>query len=433
MIHGRSNAGPIALSGYLFYLFWILLVFEGAVRTWIFPGGSLAIQVTRDLLPAAALVLLILRPKYLASSVPRVALQLTAMYVLAGFMSVFLSGFNTSPIIVFLGLRTHFAYIPLMILIPFHMRNVGNFRNASLIIAGMAILVSSLAFYQTTQSPASWINAYASGEDVAALFGKSGIVRATGTFSYITGMAMFSIFGFAISALGALLARSRMAALVCVIGVWASVMAGVSTGSRGALFWMLAISLMTAVFSWGHLSVALRSFRRVKLPLLLGGCVVVMKGSMQILAMRERIESAGGDEGVRSFNVLFGWLGVIFDKPGGFGIGAGHQQAGALLGGQAGFMLGAEEEWTRIALELGLLGFIVFLFVRIVLFIQGLRFSLRTRSAYPRFIAATGLAIYVSQFTSGVYTPMSNAMLWAGMGMVFAAWRIDRLERDSAR
>src|SRR5262249_11337397 len=109
----------------------------------------------------------------------------------------------------------------------------------------MAIPVAVLGFIQIAAGPASSLNVYVGSEDtptMLAYFGRMGeFVRASGTFSYISGYAVFLTF-IAQLAIGYNMAHgwrlknniTPILALTLVVG------AMFTTGSRGAVWLLLA-------------------------------------------------------------------------------------------------------------------------------------------------------------------------------------------------
>ena len=351
------------------------------------------------------------------------------VYVVACAVSFFVSVLEYPPLVSILGLRTHVAYIPLLFLIPSLYQSLADIAGFVSKTAIAIIPVALLCIYQTTQSPGSVINVYASGEAANAIFGGSNMVRATGTFSYITGMAHFSAIAFAASLAGMIIARTRGALVLSVISLWASIMAGVATGSRGPLFQMALIVLVVACLLWrkrAEIVVRLRSM----LPIFfLGGMFAASYAAKQFIAMYERVSAVSYDTGGRAQGAFFGWVEAVIDHPIGYGLGAGHQQASAFLTGVSGFYLGAEEELTRIALEMGVLGFFAFSLFRIIAFVQILKFSLGERSWALRSICAVAVAMFAAHASGGLYTPIANAALWGSVGFALAAHRTSLMDR----
>jgi hypothetical protein len=108
-------------------------------------------------------------------------------------------------------------------------------------ITWVVVPVCTLAFVQLASPASSFINQQVrGGMDMIAYFGESGLVRVTGTFSYITGMASFvqatTVLGMALFLGGA---RSRK----FLVGLGFALAALPATGSRG----VIAIAAASAI------------------------------------------------------------------------------------------------------------------------------------------------------------------------------------------
>lgn len=411
---------------YLFTTFWLIMFFEGAVRKWIAPGIGVPLQILRDTLPAAVLLLLV-QSRTSFPPPPRALVVLLVSYMIIGMLSALIAGFSYPILVPLLGLRTHFAYIPLIVAVPAFYRSAGSLVSSAAKISIVAAPIALLCLYQTTQSPDSWINIYATGESSNAAFGSQSLVRASGTFSYITGMAQFAVLVFTTCLAGVLVASSRRQRLLFVAGVWAAIAASVSTGSRGPLFAMLIIVCGVFLLMLPHYRQLLRRIRMFMAWVLLGGVAAAAYAALQLEAMYERVSVVGGDTAGRTHGVLFGWLDAILSNPVGFGLGAGHQQAAVFLGGRTGFSLGAEEELTRIALELGFFGFIVFAASRMVFFAQLCSITIKTKNFDLRAISAAATMLFTVNVVGGMYTPIANAVLWGSVGVGLAVLNIRRI------
>ncbi|QIL20509.1 O-antigen ligase family protein [Thermomonas sp. HDW16] len=411
----------------IFVAFWSIMFVEGAIRKWIAPGIGVPIQVFRDMLPAAILLLL-LQSRVRTPVPPRALLLALIGYLLFGALSAFISGFSYPFLVPILGLRTHFAYIPLIVAFPAFFRSTESLVSAGEKIAIISMPIALLCLYQTTQPTASWVNIYATGESSNAVFGNQNLVRAAGTFSYITGMAQFAVLVFAVSLASVIAVKHRGQRLIFVAGLLAAVVSGIATGSRGPILAMVVILVGVLWLMVRFYRPLFTRFRRLVAWLVIGGTAVAGYAAAQFDAMYERITVVGGDTGGRTLGAIFGWLDAIITHPVGFGLGAGHQQASRFLGGEAGFSLGAEEELTRIALELGFFGFLAFAASRLIFFWQLYRITMATRQLDLRMIAAAATMLFAANITGGLYTPIANAMLW-GLSGLYSQYEISASAR----
>jgi len=170
-----------------------MMLYEGAVRKWIFPTLGTPIQVIRDLLLGFALLVLLLNGQK-KSSLGQPGQFFWVFFLAYATLATLqiINPFIPSIFIPLLGLRTHFSYVFLILLLPLYL---GSLDRGIKLMIGMLVLAwpaCLLAFYQTTQPASHFVNIYASGEEANATFGDAGLVRASGTFAYLTGMGYFA-------------------------------------------------------------------------------------------------------------------------------------------------------------------------------------------------------------------------------------------------
>jgi hypothetical protein len=346
----------------LIWLYFWLLIFEGALRKWTLTSLSAPLLLIRD-----PVVLLIyaraLRDGRFPISRPIVTcFLLFACFVLLAVVQIN-AGIGGGPFVVLYGLRTYFLHLPLIFIIP------SAFTRSDVLKVGKWILLLSvpmaaLMVLQYLSAPGSFINAatIADGQQISFAMGK---IRPAGTFSFATGAAHFFVLAtsFLIYALveggriyprwllvaalfGIAIAQpvsgSRLLVLGCALELVAAILFAVLDPSRGQQILGVA-ALLAAVAA----ILSQSSFFREALD-------VFMK----------RWDSANASGGIRE--------GLVWRFFGGFlepftslqdaeflgkGIGMGTNAASAITTGKVQFLL-AEGEWARIVLEAGpLLGF----------------------------------------------------------------------------
>src|SRR5580704_17833179 len=189
----------------MIWLYFGLLIAEGALRKWIFPSLSTPLLVIRD-----PLVLLIyvqaVRCRRFPVSGPMVAyfLLLTGFTLLALFQMV--AGLGGGPLVAIYGLRTDFLHLPLIFLIP-QVFSYGDVVKLGRWILILSIPMAGLMMWQFRSPPDRWINAttIADAQQITFTLGK---IRPAGTFSFANGAVHFFILTTAFLIYG--LAQSRV-------------------------------------------------------------------------------------------------------------------------------------------------------------------------------------------------------------------------------
>jgi len=401
------------------------------VRRFLVPGLGVEIQVFRDLLPTLALGIYLLsgrKSHHLAWPPPLIGMALT-LYILVASLQLWNPGLWTLPVGL-LGLRTHFAYLPLLLMAPIYICSYNKLivRLVSLCLIVFPVVAVGLL---QNQLPASHpLNA-----DIVAGFGSEGLVRATGTFFYLTGYAVFC--QFVVIAAVTLMVLRPMPSRVGLFAAGAATFAFIgclSSGARGSVYGAaLQLAVFFSILMWS------RFRNRAVLRMLIVAFVGVAAVALAITwvpevytAFTERTVMAGDDVQGRYVYAYTGWVSVLDLYPWGNGTGMGHQQAGVLAGYTAGFLSGYEAELDRIAYELGIFGFFGFIVFRIGLLLR-IGFGARQlNEPVGAALAALSFSTMALMLTGGIYTPMANAllMLMAGLGLTVVDVR--RLRRASA-
>ncbi|HSI13748.1 MAG TPA: hypothetical protein VK961_17010, partial [Chthoniobacter sp.] len=169
----------------LIWLYFILLILEGALRKWVMPSMANPLLIVRD--PVVVLIYIVAATMGIF---PKNAFVVWTV-ILAG-LSFFASelGGKGNLLITIYGLRTNFLHLPLIFLMPsiLDAKDVHRIGKWLLIIAiPMALLVVA----QFRAAPESRLNVGAGGSiggQIEVAFGK---IRPAGMFSYNTGVTSF--------------------------------------------------------------------------------------------------------------------------------------------------------------------------------------------------------------------------------------------------
>ena len=345
----------------MIWLYFALLIVEGALRKWVVPSLTTPLLIIRD-----PLVLLIyvqaVRCRRFPVSGPMVAyfLLLSSFILLALFQVI--AGIGGGPLVAIYGLRTNFLHLPLIFVIP------QVFSHADVIKVGRWMLILSvpmagLMIWQFLSPPDSWINAAttAEGHQISFAMGK---IRPAGTFSFATGAAHFFVLTTAFLIYGLTQSRATYsrwllgAALLSVIAVQPV------SGSRLLVLGCALVALAAVVFAtlnWG------RAHRILAIAALICATLAVLsltsffREAMTVFMSRWN-DASEGSASVSLTMRIVGWFldpFALLPEAGlfGKGVGLGTNAASALMTGTLQFLL-AETEWSRVILEAGpLLGF----------------------------------------------------------------------------
>lgn len=342
----------------MLWLYFSLIILEGALRKWVFPQYSDLLFIIRDPLVVLIYVLawraghLHWRP------------CLVVVWVLAVLSLLFALYAEVPLLVAIFGLRTNYLHLPLIFVLgnALDRDDVRRFGLACLLSAAP---ITGLMLVQFNSPADAFINAGVGSREAGQLLGALGRIRPPGPFSFISGLvAYFALTGAFV--LDGWLHRSADRRLAVLLSTLAVAVALPVSISRSLLFVLLVVG------AFGF-AAAVRDVRR--LPHFLGPLVVVAAvllsavNTEYLQAFRTRWDEAtnagGGDFQTNVVERILGdYTQAFLVAPSaplmGHGIGLGTVAGARLATGKNEFLL-AESEWTRIVLELGPLAGFVFI------------------------------------------------------------------------
>jgi hypothetical protein len=359
----------------LIWLYFWLLIFEGALRKWVLPSAANILLIVRD-----PVVILVYFYAWRVGLFPRNKYILFG--ALIGALTFFLGLIATggSLLIVLYGFRAHFLQIPMIFIIA----KVLQKKHVDAIGYWILILSAPMALLMAVQfiSPAnSFINA-GSDEKFSQIGSAMGHIRAAGTFSFISGPIFFyPLVAVFISYNQIHKIYSPFVTAMALVGL---VVGSAMSGSRSVVVSVAAVFFVAFAFV-----ISQKSQLAVKWLSGLGALVIVflLARSFPIVQMSldvfsQRVNEASGSEGgaggffARIGESLGGgaYRGLLDSPLIGHGLGVGTNGGAALATGKVGFLL-AEVEWERIILESGPFFGMAFILYRLSLCFLLLRVS----------------------------------------------------------
>ncbi len=352
------------------WVYFALLIFEGALRKWLFPGLAEPLLVVRDPVVLLAYVLALR-----AGVVPRSPfIAALGVLVVMSVMFSLLAG-QANWLVMLYGIRTNFLHVPLIWVMAaiLDRRDAGRFGAAVLVLA---IPMTVLMILQFRSPEGAWVNLGVGGTEDGQIYGAAGRNRPPGFFSFISGPMAFFPLAAAFFLHFITTVRRRLwwwGALVCGLFIVLAVPVSISRGT------MLATGIVACAFA----ASVLLSGLRVSTVLRFGGAVVVVGVLIAALPVfdearevfMDRWDTAADQSQGRAWGSLADRVTAGFTEPFqslaqvpffGHGIGVGSNVGARLLSGRLGFLL-AENEWERSLLELGPLLGLAFIGFRVAL------------------------------------------------------------------
>jgi hypothetical protein len=402
----------------LVFLYFFMLIFEGALRKWIFPSLAGPLLVIRD-------------PVLLAIYAMAIRLRIfpwngwvaaTIGLAIAGMLASVAVGCPLA--ITLFGVRTDFWQIPFIFMLPAildreDIRRI--FRWMLILMPLMAVI----ALLQFRAGPAHWLNATTGGGPDQQLYAAAGRVRPSGTFSFVTGMVSFLALESAFVFQGFF---EETPGWPLWIAVPAMLLALGLSGSRSAI---IEVGMVAAVAGLTCLDDASR-LRKAAVPLAAAALAYGMLHGLGdfregLDVNRERFDNAGGfQEGI-----VNRWLGdfqaawdVEHTAPWlGQGLGMGTSVGAGLATGTRQFLL-AEGEWARVVLESGPVLGAAFILLRMgiagYLLLRALRALRQRGDSLPLLLFAAGIMdLATGQW--GQATVSGFAVFTAGLSLAAAS------------
>ena len=411
----------------------ILLVFEGAIRKWLLPGAQDLVYFAKDVLLLGAYVGFF-RGRRRPNLPP--APVLYASLVLAAVIGSF-QIFNPrlpNLLVGVLGFKAYFLYVPLILVVP------GVFPDDAALVrflkryALIVFPVVALSIAQFFSPAGSILNTYAQQTDITSIstFGSSEFVRTTGTFSYISGYTSYLLVTTILLLMILTATRWRFRGNLVIYAALGMGLLGIlMSGSRGPIF---LLAMIFPLYWW--LAVVRekqsgQTFVRLLVGLSLLTAGLRSAGDQALTAYSQR--AAGTEDLISRLTFPFVAPVHMLAEAGllGYGIGATHQAASALVSGIVPFSwignIVPEAESGRVMLELGPVGFFFVYISRLALALFTFRQALRLRTLFHRAVAISALLFFLIQIPGGVvFEVTAGVYYWFLAGLVFLVVRLDR-------
>jgi hypothetical protein len=355
------------------WAYFLLLIFEGALRKWFLPGLSTPLLVVRD--PIAMWLLYeSWRRKLFPSTI-----YLTGM-VIIGLISFYLAMFvgHGNLIVALYGTRILLIHFPLIFVIGrvFDRDDILKMGRVIMYISIPMVILISKQFY----SPQSaWVNRGLAGDVQGAGFSANGdFKRPPGTFSFIVGIALF--FGLLAPFVFYFWFNLKKINIWLLIAASGALLISIPFSISRTLLFEVALTVAFAVFASMRKP---ENFTKVIAAMIVGIVVLAVLSQTKFFttatdAFTQRITDADESEGGLVKGVIgdrfFGGLLSAFTGSSqqpfwGYGIGMGTNVGSKILTGTVTFLI-AELEWARIIGELGPFFGILVIIIRVGLTIK---------------------------------------------------------------
>lgn len=351
----ESKSLEVHIKKCIWIYFW-LIIFEGALRKWVLPGLAEPLLVIRDPLAIWIIYRSILGSLWQPN---RYVVWMLAISMISLGISLILGHGNI--VVAIYGLRILIIHFPLLFIIGRIFNKDDVLRLGKVVLwltIGMTILVG-VQFY----SPQSaWVNIGVGGDIRGSGFsGAAGFYRVPGTFSFTNGLSLF--YGFAAAYIfyfWSSKSNIQINKWLLILSSLALLAAIPLSISRGVLFEII----LSALFLFAIVGKDPRTIKSIIAVFIAGTVLFFSLGNFSFfetatMAFMERFTTAssveGGLEGTLIDRFLGGLYTAVTDANASFtglGLGMGTNAGAKLMLGNREFLI-AEGEWARLIGEMG--------------------------------------------------------------------------------
>jgi hypothetical protein len=410
----------------LIWLYFWLLLLEGALRKWVVPQLSNPLLIIRD-----PVVILIYVLAIRARLFPRNGWVVSLVFIAClSFAASFVALWAYIPpgriaLVSGFGVRANFLHLPLIFVMPSVLRPEDVKRIGWWVLI-LAVPMALLMVAQFRASPDSFLNRTAGGEgeQIVSAMGK---VRTAGPFSFVVGVvAYFALTtGFLV---WAALQRGVYRNWV-LFAAGSALLIGIAVSGSRSVVGACAVVVASLVFVLFLRPRAVNRFGQVLLVTVVLGFIVtqtpIFREGLGVLTARFTAVAEAEEQ-----SIAIGLISRVFDGFGelvrifptapffGFGLGIGTNGGAKFLTGQSTFLL-AEGEWARLVLESGPVLGLAFLFWRFGLAVRIALLclqSVRRGNVLPLLLfSSSGLPLMNGQF--GPPTILGFAVFTTGLAL----------------
>lgn len=355
---------------WLIWLYFWLLIFEGAIRKWVFPQLAAPLLIIRDPIAIGAYFLAIQQGIFPKDQFTKIIIFIAFISSLASLATVI--NFDRNLAVTLFGIRTNFLHLPLIFLVS-KVFNLEDVKQLGKWVLLLAVPMAMLMVFQFNSPPDAFINRTAGVGEGLQISSALGKIRTPGTFSYVTGAGQYLSLVAAFLLYGLFQKKLYSNWLLFAAGISLVVALAVS-GSRLAVGSVGLVLLSLIVVLLVKPALVGKSYKLLALLGAVGFAISFIPSFNDgIEVLSSRAEAANATEAKTGGIVMRFFTGFLepFDRIDeiplfGHGLGMGTNVGAALLTGKVQFML-AEGEWQRIVFESGPVLGLIYILLRIAL------------------------------------------------------------------
>jgi hypothetical protein len=357
---GRIPNGSSSIKKGIWLYFW-LLIFEGALRKWILPQLATPLLIVRDPVAVYVIGLAIYHNRFRINGYVIAGILITVFSFLT---SLFFGHANIT--VALYGARIMIIQFPLLFVIGQNF-NYNDALKMGRMIIYITPFMTILMAWQFYSPQSSWVNRGLGGDTSGAGFsGAMGFFRPPGTFSFITGLSAFYgllaayVLNFWLS--GYKKNVDTWIFTLATICLFAAVPLSISRTLLFAVLLSLSFALVAALLNPLHLPKIIYGVGGIVLVLGVLSLFDFFQTAIEAFGSRFEVASSheGGLQGTLGDRFLGGMIEAVSQGTDqrslfwGKGLGMGTNAGAQLMSGKQTFLI-SEGEWGRLIGEMGLM------------------------------------------------------------------------------
>lgn len=412
-----SDYKYIKVAIWMYFLLWI---FEGALRKWILPSLATPLLVVRD--PIA--IYIIGRALYQGIKFVNSYVIFGLIFTLFGLALTFTFGHENIFVGIY-GARIMLLHFPVIFIIGqvFTKEDVLKIGRFLLV---MNIVMTIIVYFQFTSPQSAFINVGIGGEGSAGFSGAMGYSRPPGTFSFISGLSIFytavSVFVFYFW-----LSKDRCSKILLYASTVSLIIALPLTISRGAVVAVAIVGLFAIIAS---VTTGKMLFKLIIIIAVLSLVFVFLQKYSSIFSLgtevfMDRVDTVNKVNGgglkdsilLRALNEFLGPLSDLFDQPMFAGnLGMGTNAGAQMMTGKTSFLV-SETEFGRLGGEQGIIfgGGLMVLRIVLALSMAITAFRLPQEKKLLPFVLCGAACIAIAQGQWAQPSILGYAVIMAGL------------------
>lgn len=349
------------------WLYFWLIIFEGALRKWFLPGLSEPLLVIRD--PLAIWLIYkcfkegFWEPNKYVIAMLWITILSFAVTMIFGHGNLFVALY---------GFRIMAIHFPLIFVIG-RVFNKNDVIQLGVIMLWITIAMTILVGLQFYSPQSAWVNRGVGGDVMGSGFsGAGGFYRVPGTFSFTNGLSLFygvsAAYIFYFWASRNVIKISKLLLITSSLALLAAIPLSIS---RGVLFEII----LSALFLFAIVGKDPRTIKSIIAISITGILLFFVLGNFSFFqtataSFSERLTNAGSVEGGLEGTLIDRFFGGLYSSVTdsntsfvGLGLGMGTNAGAKLMMGNREFLI-AEGEWARLIGEMGFILGMIAIFIR---------------------------------------------------------------------